>query len=266
MSEILTTYETVGYAQADAVATVTMNRPERRNALDRALERDLTAALEQARDDTEVRAVVLTGAGKGFCAGADLTSFGGRITGEQAQRHILTAYWPLVALLVTMPKPVIAAVNGVAAGAGCSLALACDLVVMADDASLLQAFSNLGLVPDAGSSWLLARQVGYRLAYQIAVEGERIPAARCLEVGLANRVVPADRLLAEAQAWAARLAQRPTLALGLTKQTMQTALTASLEETVRLEAALQARCFESEDHAEGLAAFLEKREPQFKGR
>lgn len=258
-------YEALLVDRDAAVLTITMNRPERRNALNRALEHDLIHALTLARDDESLRAVVLTGAGKGFCAGADLTSFGGRLTGDQAREHILTAYWPIVELLVTMPKPVIGAINGVAAGAGCSLALACDLLVMADDASLLQAFSNIALVPDAGSSWFLAQQIGYHRAYQLAIEGERLPAMDCLRLGLANKAVPADDLLTEAQAWAATLAQRPTLALGLTKRAMHAAMTATLEETVRLEADLQARCFDSYDHAEGLQAFLDKREPQFTG-
>ena len=266
MREIISSYETVLYERDAAVATITMNRPERRNALNRALERDLTHALEQIRDDAGVRAVVLTGAGKGFCAGADLTSFPEGLTGERIQRHIVEVYWPIVALLVTMEKPVIAAINGVAAGAGCSVALACDLSVMADDAALLQAFSNIGLIPDAGSSWFLARQVGYHLAYQIAVEGAPVPAMRCLALGLTNKVVSPDQLMPTAQAWAAQLSQRPTLALGLTKQAMHAAMTASLAETAELEAALQARCAESEDFAEGTQAFLEKRKPIFKGR
>ena len=266
MSETTTTYETVLVARTDAVATITMNRPDRRNALNRELERDLAQALTQIRDDASVRAVVLTGAGKGFCAGADLASVPPGFTGAQARKHIIEAYWPIVELLVTMEKPVIAAINGVAAGAGCSVALACDLSVMAEDAALLQAFSNIGLVPDAGSSWLLARQVGYHIAYQIAVEGQPVEAMRCLALGLTNKVVPADQLMPKAQAWAAKLSKRPTFALGLTKKAMHGALTSSLHETVVHEAVLQERCFASEDHAEGIRAFLEKRAPIFKGR
>ncbi len=266
MPDSTTTYETVRYELDDAVATITMDRSDRRNALNRALERDLLATLQRAAADDAVRAVVLTGAGKDFCSGADLASFGPSLSGEQARDHLLSAYWPLVELLVAMPKPTVAAVNGTAAGAGCSLALACDLAVMADDAALLQAFSNIGLVPDAGSSWFLARHLGYRRAYAIIAEGRPVPAARCQALGLVNRVVPPGDLLRETRAWATDLALRPTLALGLSKQALQAALTSTLEATVHLEGDLQARCVESADHAEGVRAFLEKRLPVFRGR
>lgn len=266
MSDIKNAYEAVLVERDGAIVLITMNRPDQRNALNRVLEHDLTAALEAVRYDASVRAVVLTGAGKGFCAGADLTSFGGALEGEQVKQHILTAYWPIVDLIISMDKPVIGAVNGVAAGAGCSIALACDLRVMAEDASLLQAFSNIGLVPDAGSSWLLARQIGYSRAYQFAIEGERLAADRCLSLGLANKVVAAGDLLEAACAWAHRLAARPTLALAYTKHLMREALTVSLEASVHHEADLQALCVESEDHTEGVMAFMQKREPHFTGR
>jgi 2-(1,2-epoxy-1,2-dihydrophenyl)acetyl-CoA isomerase len=165
-----------------------------------------------------------------------------------------------------MPKPVIGAINGVAAGAGASLALACDLRVMADDASLLQAFVNIALVPDAGSTYFLTRLVGYSRALEIALSGARVPAARCLELGLANRVVPATELPAAAQGWAAELAQGPTQAIGLTKQLLHQATLASLEEMLEREAELQTIAIQSADHREGVAAFREKRIPRFQGR
>jgi 2-(1,2-epoxy-1,2-dihydrophenyl)acetyl-CoA isomerase len=187
-------------------------------------------------------------------------------SGDDVAAYIVANYQPLMQLICTLPKPVIAAVNGVAAGAGASLALACDLRVMADDAQLMQAFSNIGLVPDAGACWFLARQVGYSRAYEIAIEGERIGAARCLELGLTNRVVPAAELLPAAHAWAATLAERPTRALALTKLALYQALQSDLAETIAYEAELQKQTIVSADHREGLAAFRERRKPVFTGR
>lgn len=260
------TFETVLYEQHAAVASITLNRPDRRNAMDVQLNRDLLAALHTAADDTAVRAVLITGAGQGFCAGADLSLFQPQPTPETIYETILTNYQPMMALLTTMPKPVIAAVNGVAAGAGASLALAADVRVMAHDASILMAFSNIGLIPDAGATWFLTRLVGYGRAYEIAAEGRRIPAERCLELGLANRVVPADDLLDEALAWAVHLAQRPTLALGLMKQAMLHAQLNDLASTIEFEARLQKQTVPSHDFMEGVSAFMQKRAPEFTGR
>ena len=178
----------------------------------------------------------------------------------------MQVYGPLVRTFVTVPKPVIGAINGTAAGVGAALALACDLRVMADDAALLYAFINLGLGPDGGAGWLLARQVGYSRAFEIAVSGTPVPADRCLALGLANRVVPAVTLLDEARTWAHRLAACPTLAVGITKAALHHALTHDLMDTIAFEAGQQTAAFASADLREGLAAFRERRSPSFTGR
>jgi 2-(1,2-epoxy-1,2-dihydrophenyl)acetyl-CoA isomerase len=258
-------YDALLYETHGDVVRLTMNRPERRNALNDALQRELLAAFERVRDDESVRAIVLTGAGKGFCAGADLSAFQQMPTAEQVYEAIIMAYQPLIGLITTLKKPVIAAINGTAAGAGASLALACDLRVMAEDASIMMAFSNIGLVPDAGATWLLVRQVGYSRAYQIAIEGQKIPAIRCLEWGLTNRLAPAGKLGDVALTWATKLAQRPTLALGLTKLAMNHALLNDVASTIEYEARLQMQTIPSHDHMEGVMAFLQKRDPLFTG-
>jgi len=266
VSANLPVFSTILYAHDDQVAQISLNRPELRNALNAQLNNDLSAAFSHARDDDNVRAIVLTGEGKGFCAGADLSDFAQQPTAEQVYDGILNNYQPLMGLMTTIEKPVIAAVNGVAAGAGAALALACDLLVMAEDASLMMAFSNIGLLPDAGACWFLVRQIGYSRAYQIAIEGERIPAARCLAFGLTNNVAAPEQLLSEALAWANKLAKRPTLALGLTKHALNHAAQHDLASTIEYEARLQKQTIPSHDHLEGVKAFAERRAPDFKGR
>jgi 2-(1,2-epoxy-1,2-dihydrophenyl)acetyl-CoA isomerase len=213
-----------------------------------------------------VRAVVLTGAGQGFCAGADLTAVATLPTPDDLYHAIINAYDPLMNLITTLPKPVIAAINGAAAGAGMSLALACDLQVMGHNASLMMAFSNIAFVPDAGATWFLMRQIGYSRAFQMAVEAQHITAEQCLQWGLVNKIVPADHLLAETLAWARQLAQRPTLALGLTKQALNFAARSSLSAAIEYEAALQKQTIASQDFQEGVMAFMQKREPEFRGK
>lgn len=259
-------YETILYEQQDAVALLTLNRPERRNAMNRELNRDLLAGFQQAAADDQIRAVLVTGAGKGFCSGADLSVFQTQPTPDQFYEAIISSYQPLMETIVQMRKPVIAAVNGVAAGAGASLALACDLRLMAHDGSMMMAFSNIGLLPDAGATWLLTRLVGYSRAFEIAAEGNRIPAERCLELGLTNKIVPAEQLLTIGLAWARKLAERPTLALGLTKQAMQFAERSDLSSTIEYEARLQKQTAASHDFTEGVMAFIQKREPRFQGK
>jgi len=259
-------FETILYEVRDNVVLMTLNRPDRRNAMNLELNRDLLAGFQQAAVDEQVRAVMVTGAGKGFCAGADLALFQSQPTPDQVHEIIINSYQPMMEVVTRMKKPVIAAVNGVAAGAGASLALACDLRVMAHDANMMMAFSNIALVPDAGATWFLTRLVGYSRAYEIAIEGDRIPAARCLELGLTNKVVPAEQLMTISLAWARKLAERPTLTLGLTKHAMQYAQLNDLASTIEYEARLQKQTVPSHDFKEGVMAFVEKREPNFKGR
>jgi len=246
------------------VATVTINSPQSRNALGEANSAALRVALAEVAGDDEVRVVVLTGSGGAFCAGADIRE--GFEDDDTLEDVINRRYRPSLDLLAGMNKPVIAAVAGPAAGIGLSFALICDLVMMARDAYILPAFTTIGLVPDGGATWLLARRLGYHRAFQLCAEAGRLGAEDCLAAGLCNRVVEPDRLLDEARAWAAALAARAPLALAATKEAMRMAMHAALDETITLEARLQARCGVSSDAAEGVQAFFEKRPARFRGR
>ena len=255
-------YETLLH-QADAgVATITLNRPEALNALNALMRRELLAAVKGAGRDATVRAIVITGAGRGFCAGADLR--GG--SGEREFRRVLTdEYNPLIEAIRRVPKPVLASVNGVAAGAGVSLALAADVVIVSDGARFVPAFNRIALVPDSGLTRTLVRAVGRHRATAILLGERELDAAEAHEAGLVTAVVPADRLIAETRALAERLASGPTGAIGLTKRLINSAEDATLAETLAAEAALQEIAGRAADHAEGVAAFAEKREPEFGG-
>lgn len=249
----------------DGVMTITLNRPDKRNAMNEALNSALIDALRRARDDDSTRAVLVTGAGHGFCAGADLTLFTQIDRPNYVRDYLIDHYKTMIELITRMDKPVIAAVNGSAAGAGASLALACDFRVMAEDASLFQAFIKIGLVPDAGACWLLARQLGYSKALEVATSGTPLSAQTCLSLGLASRVTPPQDLLHEATGWAQKLSQMPTRAFAMTKRAMHFAMEHTLGDTIVREAELQARAVQTHDHREGVAAFFEKRPPHFKG-
>ena len=257
-------FETVIYEVDNKVATITLNRPDSLNAFNSQMVLDLREATDAAYKDSSIRCVILTGKGKGFSAGADLKENMAQPNDPNAvEKGLLEGYKPVFMNIINMPKPVISAVNGPAAGIGYSFAMACDLTLMSEEAYLLSAFSNIGVVPDGGANWLLTNAVGYKLAYQLAIEGEKIPASRCLELGLVNKVVHSDELLSEAKEWATKLSQRSPQALSQTKKIMRMALDSTFEEIFSVEAKIQNQLIGSADNKEAVMAFLEKRPPKF---
>ena len=259
-------YETILYSVADGVLTITLNRPESYNACNEQMTTDLQAALKEADRDAAVRAIILTGAGKAFCAGQDLKDAPAPGSRRSLADSLQRRYNPIIRRLTTIPKPVIAAINGAAAGAGCSLALACDMRIASESTYLLQAFVNIGLVPDSGSSYFLVQAAGYARAFEIASLGEKIPAERALALGLLNRVVPAEQVMEEASALAARYASGPTKAYGYIKKMLHRAEHTSLDEALDYEVFMQEAAGRTEDYREGVASFVEKRKAVFTGK
>jgi len=253
------------YERDEAVATLTLNRPEVLNALDGAITRALLEAVERAAADETVRAVVVTGAGRGFSSGADLASVKPEVALDLG-RLLRERYHPLILAMRRMPKPVICAVNGAAAGAGMSIALAGDIVLAARSAYFVQAFSKIGLVPDAGSTWMLPRLVGEGRARALAMLGERLDAETAQRIGLVWEVHDDGALLPAAHALATQLSQRPTRALALIKEAFDGTMERALDEQLEREATLQTLAGRTEDFREGVAAFLERRAPHFRGR
>jgi 2-(1,2-epoxy-1,2-dihydrophenyl)acetyl-CoA isomerase len=262
-------FSTILLDTSEGVARLTLNRPDVLNAFNAEMRRELREAFEQIRTDPAIRGVILTGAGRGFSAGQDLKE---RLDEYQAgQAPVLgetlrQEYNPLIVAMRSLPKPIVGAINGVAAGAGCSLALACDLRVAADNASFLQAFVRIGLVPDSGSSFFLPQLIGMARAAEMMLLAEPVSAQRAEQMGLVNRVVPAAELLAAAHEMAGKLARLPTKAIGQAKRQLNLALSGGLEAVLAEEAEGQAMASQTQDHLEGVRAFLDKRTPNFQGR
>lgn len=249
------------------VALLELHRPQAMNAIDIPMRRELHAGLDALARDPAVGVVVLSGAGRAFCSGADLRSAANSDGGmRRTATTLLHDFQPIIETLCRMGKPVIAAVNGPAAGVGMSLALACDLMVMARSAYLMSPFVGVGLVPDGGASWFLCRRIGYARTFEVLAEGNRLDAERCVALGIANRLEDDDALRAAAMEWAGVLAARAPIALTLTKRMARLSEAVGLSEALTLEAEMQSVCANTEDAREAFAAFAEKRTPDFRGR
>ncbi len=249
------------------VAWVTLNRPDARNAVNDEMREELLVVFTDARTNPDMRALVLTGAGKGFCTGADLSGRGGGPSGPGAAREIMrTRSQRLIRSLWELEKPVIAAVNGVAAGLGSHLAFASDLIIASAEARFIEVFVRRGIAVDAGGAFLLPRLLGLAKAKELVFFGDDLTADEALAIGLINRVVPAAELSSAAREWAERLAQGPTFAIGMSKRLLNRSLESDLETALEEEALVQALVTQSEDTREGMTAFAERRKPAFKGR
>ncbi len=256
-------FETIHYDVRDGVAWLTLNRPDKLNAFTARMNREIKEAVKTASRDEEVRTIVITGAGRAFCSGQDLSEV------DETMDHgdiLRTHYGPMVKEMRRCEKPIVAAVNGVAAGAGFSLALACDFRLVSENASFVNAFIHVGLIPDSGNLYFLTKLVGEAKAAELAMLGEKVPAERAVELGLANRVFSAEAFTDEVHIFAARLATMPTKAMGLIKRSLKDASTLSFDEYLEREAQGQRIAGLTADHREGVDAFMQKRKPVFQGK
>lgn len=259
-------YNTILIERTGHVALVSLNRPDNLNAFDTSLRREFISAAREVNADDDVRVVVLTGAGRAFSAGADLAEDGGIVDGHGTEDMLNSDYKFGILAIDRAPKPWISAVNGPCAGIGTAYAMACDLMVMADDAYLYQAFAAIGLVPDGGATWQLARALGRKKAYELIATGEKLKADDAEALGLCNRVVPGGELVEKAIIWAEEIAEKAPLAMRYAKESLNFAMENSLADVISNEARLQHLCIDSDDSKEGAMAFLQKRKPEFKGR
>lgn len=257
-------YQYLKYEIKDGVCTITFNRPDVYNAFNDEISFELQDALKQAMRDTQVRVLVLTGEGKAFCSGQDLKS--SRKDDEKMFYNSLERrYNPIIRAIRSMPKPIIARLNGVAAGAGCSIALACDIIVAADSVKMIEVFINIGLVPDSGSSFFLPNLVGYQKAFELCSMGTRVTAREALEMGIINKVVVDNELDTAVKSYTDYFAKAPTKSIGMIKKMLNKAQHSSLDDILELEKYNQQIAGSSADYKEGVQAFLEKRKPNFSG-
>ena len=258
-------YQFLKYTSSQGIGTITLNRPDVYNALNDEITYELQDVLKAISIDDAVRVVVLTGEGKAFCSGQDLKAApAGQKRSFMDSLH--KRYNPIIRAMRELPKPIIGRLNGVAAGAGCSLVLACDMIIASEEASLIEVFINIGLVPDSGSSYFLPRLVGMAKAFELCALGSKIKAKEAAELGLINRAVPADQLDQVVEALAMQFANAPTKAIGLIKKMLNKSATSTLNEMLDYEAYCQEIAGQTSDYKEGVSAFLEKRKPDFKGK
>lgn len=260
-------YSNLLYSITDNVCTITLNRPEIYNSFNEQMKKELNDALKEAEKDSGVRCLIIRGAGEeAFCSGQDLKEHSGKETRRSLKESLEKSYNPIIRRMRSMEKPIIGMINGVAAGAGMSLALACDMRIMSEAAKLIEVFIRIALVPDSGSHWFLPRLVGMAKAFEYAALGKDISAAEAERVGLVNKVVAAAELEKVTMEIAGNLAKAPTKSIGLIKRTLNKALSSDLDSLLDYEAYIQEIASLTEDHKEGLQAFLEKRTAQFKGK
>jgi len=261
-------YEYIKYERKKSrIALITLNRPEKRNPLTPKLREELIEALKEAERDEQINVIILTGAGKAFCAGGDIEKFAKRIQEEdpsQKRRSSIDRFGAWAVEISKVDKPIIAAINGVAAGAGISIALLCDLRIASDQAKFILAFIRMGLVPDVGLTYLLPRTIGMGKALELFYTAGKLDAQEAYGIGLVNKIVPHEKLIEEALAMASQIAKGPRIALRLIKRAVYRELVSSLQEQTELEGLMQNICFSTEDHKEGVKAFLEKRAPNFR--
>ena len=255
-------YQTLTLEKDNHVATITLNRPEMMNAFSEQLIWDMGEATKAVKNDSQIRILVITGEGRGFTAGADLSERDASWT--DTKDALERGYYPFIKNIIDMPKPVIGSINGAAAGIGAAVAMACDLRIMAKEAYIMSVFSNIALVPDGGLSFLLTREIGYSRALEYAIEAKKISADECLNLGIANKVVALGHLKEATMEWAHHLSKRSPQALANTKKLMRQAVTQSYDEVFAEEANIQQSIFGNEENLEGVTAFFEKREPNFK--